>query len=108
MWNVNTGDRLKGVKFEVTAEGGAYDTGADAVAAWLKNPNGAVAAAAAPSTEGEGAEEGVQPSEGGSVLSKWWLWTAVGVVAVGAGVTTGVVLSQPHGPGGFNTALGQP
>ncbi|MCA1828542.1 MAG: tetratricopeptide repeat protein [Myxococcales bacterium] len=24
--------------------------------------------------------------EGGSILTKWWLWTAVGVVAVGAGV----------------------
>ncbi len=114
VWNVNTGDRLKGVNFDVTAEGGAYDTGAEAVSAWISHPGGAVAAAAAKPAPAEGseggeAEEGVQPSEGGSVLTKWWLWTAVGVVVVGAGVTTGaVVASQPHGRGGFNTALGQP
>ena len=104
VWNANTGDRLKGVKFEITSEGGSYDTGAEAVSAWLTHPTAAVAAAG----EEEVTEEGVQPSEGGSVLKKWWFWTAVGAVAVGAGVTTAVVASQPHGRGGFNTALGQP
>lgn len=30
--------------------------------------------------------------EGGSVLGAWWLWTAVGVVAVGAGVTVALLV----------------
>ena len=31
-----------------------------------------------------------------SVATKWWLWTAVGVVAAGAIVGTAVAVSQPH------------
>lgn len=34
---------------------------------------------------------------GGGVLTKWWFWTAVGVVAVGA-VTAVVVVAQPGDP----------
>jgi hypothetical protein len=109
VWNVTSGDRLKGVKLAIDADGTGYDGAADQVQKWIKNPSGAVAAAATPAATG-GEEEGeVQPSEGGGVLNKWWFWTAVGAVAIGAGVTTGVVVaSGSHGPGGFNTALGQP
>lgn len=103
VWNITTGDRLKGVTFNLDADGAGYETGADAVQSWLSRPAAAVSAAV-PVAEAEP----VKPSEGGSVLKKWWFWTAVGAVAVGAGVTTAVVASQPHGPGGFNTALGQP
>jgi hypothetical protein len=34
------------------------------------------------------------PSTGGSVLTRWWFWTAVAAVAAG-GVATAVLLSQP-------------
>lgn len=34
------------------------------------------------------------PSDGGSVLTRWWFWTAVVAVAAG-GVATAVILSQP-------------
>ena len=34
------------------------------------------------------------PSDGGSVLTRWWFWTAVAAVAAG-GVATAVLLSQP-------------
>ncbi|HTU60189.1 MAG TPA: carboxypeptidase-like regulatory domain-containing protein, partial [Polyangiales bacterium] len=34
------------------------------------------------------------PSDGGSVLTRWWFWTAVAAVAAG-GVVTAVLLSQP-------------
>ena len=97
VWNVTTGDRLKGVKFDGTLEGGGYDTAADAVAAWINRP-GPVA--------GAEIEDSAQPSEGGPVFKKWWFWAGVGAVVAG-GVTAGVVAAQPAHTG-FNPALGQP
>lgn len=38
----------------------------------------------------------------GGVTSKWWFWTAIGVVVAGAGVAGAVALSQP-GPRDFVT-----
>jgi tetratricopeptide (TPR) repeat protein len=35
---------------------------------------------------------------GGSVATKWWFWTIIGVVAAGAVVTTAVVLTRDDGP----------
>jgi len=98
VWNVNTGDRLTGVKFDADADGRGYETGAEAVQAFVSRPAPAAVATA---------PKKLQPSEGDGVLKQWWFWTAVGVVAVG-GVTAGVVAAQPRGSGGFNTALGQP
>jgi hypothetical protein len=97
VWNANTGDRLTGVKFDVDGDGRGYETGAEAVQAFISRPGPAVAANA----------KSVQPSGGEPVFKKWWFWTAVGVVAVG-GVTAGVVAAQPRDSGGFNVVLGQP
>jgi hypothetical protein len=47
---------------------------------------------AAPSTRYDGSD--TNPSDGGSVLTRWWFWTAVAAVAAG-GVATAVLLSQP-------------
>jgi hypothetical protein len=33
-----------------------------------------------------------EDEDSGGVLSSWWFWTIVGAVAVGAGVTAGVLL----------------
>lgn len=101
VWNANTNDRLKGLKFDVDPDGLGYQTAAEAVQAYVSRPAPAVAVAAE-------AEPEVQPSAGDPVFKKWWFWTAVGVVAVGGGVTAGVVASRPSGSRGFNTALGQP
>lgn len=40
------------------------------------------------------AQRDSDPSDGGSVLTRWWFWTAVAAVAAG-GVATAVLLSQP-------------
>jgi hypothetical protein len=36
--------------------------------------------------------------EGGSILGKWWFWTAVGVVAAGSGVIAYEATKQPGAP----------
>lgn len=36
-----------------------------------------------------------EPASHHEVYEEWWFWTVIGVVAVGAGVTIGVVASQP-------------
>ena len=98
VWNANTGDRLTGVKFDVDADGRGYETGAEAVQAWIARPSAAIPVA----------QSAVQPSDGDSVFKKWWFWTAVGVVAVG-GITAGAVAAQPpQDSGGFIVVLGQP
>lgn len=102
VWNVNTNDRLKGIAFDVDPDGLGYQTAAEQVQAYVSKP---VAVVMAPQLEEETV---VQPSGGDGVLNKWWFWTAVGVVAVGGGVTAGVVASQPSGSRGFNVVLGQP
>ena len=45
------------------------------------------------------------PSDGGSVLTRWWFWTAVAVVAAG-GVATAVLLSQPPPTAPIDTSEG--
>lgn len=99
VWNVNSGDRLKGVKFDADADGNGYQTGAEAISAWISRPGPVVAV-----TE---KDDSVQLSTSEPVFKKWWFWTAVGVVAVG-GVSAGIVVAQPKGSRGFNPALGNP
>lgn len=101
VWNVNNNDRLKGLQFDVDADGLGYQSAAEAIQAFVSKPSTVVAIA--PREEPD-----VQPSGGAPVFKQWWFWTAVGVVAVGGGVTAGVVASRPSGSRGFNTALGQP
>jgi hypothetical protein len=97
LWNLQTLDRVRGVKFTVDSNGGGYENGADAVLSFVNRPSRVVSAEEVPAP----------PPAGGSILKKWWFWTAIGTIAA-VGVTTAVVASQPHGPGGFNTVLGQP
>jgi tetratricopeptide (TPR) repeat protein len=53
--------------------------------------------AATPSTQAPHPQPVVEESEGG-ILTKWWFWTAVGVVAIGAG-TAAVTLGGNSPPG---------
>lgn len=104
VWNVNTHERLKGLEFDVDPDGLGYQTAAEQVQTFFSKPT-AVAATVAPVAD---EDQPVKPSGGDGVLKQWWFWTAVGVVAVGGGVTAGVVASQPSGSRGFNVVLGQP
>jgi len=52
------------------------------------------AAVKAPPTESEAAQDAPDDS---SVFGRWWFWTAVGVVAVGAGVGTYLLLHKDDG-----------
>jgi hypothetical protein len=54
----------------------------------------AALALAPPPPEGAWPPPPPPPAEEDSVLTAWWLWAAIGVVAVGAGVTVGVVATR--------------
>lgn len=66
--------------------------------------------------EPAGPEPAEEQSEGGGVASKWWFWTIIGAVVVGASVGAGVALAGGGGggetfvsgnqPGGVTYALG--
>jgi hypothetical protein len=57
-------------------------------------PAPAPVTATATTTPSTADERDADPSDGGSVLTRWWFWTAVAAVAAG-GVATAVLLSQP-------------
>jgi hypothetical protein len=62
----------------------------------------AAAPAAAPVVREIIREERAPQGGGGDVTGEWWFWTLIGVAVVGAaaGVTVGVVASQPRSPDG--------
>jgi hypothetical protein len=57
------------------------------------DPSSAKGVASVPS---HAAADAVRDTESGGVLTKWWFWTAVGVVLVGATVGTVVVVNRPE------------
>jgi hypothetical protein len=51
-------------------------------------------------TAGERKDVTLEPQKNGPITSKWWFWTGVGVVVVGAAVTTAALLiEKPHSSG---------
>jgi hypothetical protein len=63
----------------------------------MTTPRPGAPPAATPGTQAPRPQPVVQESEGG-ILTKWWFWTAVGVVAIGAG-TAMVTLGGNSPPG---------
>lgn len=95
VWDVDTGNRVAGLSI---GEDGLADS-ARQISDFIANP----APAAVASTKST-----VEPGADGPVYTKWWFWTAVGVVAVGAAATTaGVAAANPPNRG-FNVVLGTP
>ncbi len=95
VWDVETGNRLAGLS--ISAE--EVNASAKQISAFIANP--------APAAMAD-AKDTVEPGEGGPVYTKWWFWTAVGVVAVGAAATTAGVAAANAPPRGFNVVLGTP
>lgn len=80
VWDVVTGNRLKGIHVE--PGGGEYDDAARAVRDWLNNPSPADVGANLTATR---------------LVKKWWFWTAI----AGAAAVTGVVVyaaTRPKAP----------
>lgn len=104
VWDVETKARLKDVALPTD---GNFGPVVDKVKAFLANPS--------PVTMAKNTNADVtataEPASGDSVFTKWWFWTAVGVVVVG-GAATGIGIaasqSQPAPPAqqpGFNPVL---
>jgi hypothetical protein len=94
VWDVETKARLKDVALPTD---GNFGPVVDKVKAFLANPSPvAVAKSANPEITAT-----AEPASGDSVFSKWWFWTAVGVVVVGgasAGIGVAASQSQPAAP----------
>jgi hypothetical protein len=94
VWDVETKARLKDVALPTD---GNFGPVVDKVKAFLANPSPvAVAKSANPEITATS-----EPASGDSVFSKWWFWTAVGVVVVGgasAGIGVAASQSQPAAP----------
>lgn len=95
VWDSETGNRLAGLSLSSEE----LSTTAKKIERFIAKPGAAVAAV---ETHDE------EPSAGGPVYQKWWFWTAVGVVAVGAGTAVGVAAANNSGPRPFNVVLGTP
>lgn len=100
VWDVESGNRLTGLSMS----GEELGATASKINGFVTKPL-AVAAAAAAEPEVRAAAE---PSAGGPVYTKWWFWTAVGVVAVGGATAAGVAAANNSGPRPFNVVLGIP
>lgn len=103
VWDVETKARLKDVALPTD---GNFGPVVDKVKAFLANPSPVAVKSATPEVTAS-----AEPASGDSVFSKWWFWTAVGVVVVG-GAATGIGIaasqSQPAAPAqqpGFNPVL---
>lgn len=103
VWDVETKARLKDVALPTD---GNFGPVVDKVKAFLANPSPVAVKSATPEVTAT-----AEPASGDSVFSKWWFWTAVGVVVVG-GAATGIGIaasqSQPAAPAqqpGFNPVL---
>ncbi|MGV3625163.1 MAG: PEGA domain-containing protein [Archangium sp.] len=96
VWDVETGNRVSGLSLSD-----------EELAASAKQINEFIASPA-PAAVADVKSGGEEPSAGGPVYTKWWFWTAVGVVAVGAAATAGGVAAANSRPAGFNVVLGTP
>ena len=99
VWDVESGNRLSGLS--LSAE--ELSTSAKKISSFMAKPGSAAVAAAVVDAPGE------EPGASGPVYTKWWFWTAVGVVAVG-GAATAAGVAAANNPSGraFNVVLGIP
>lgn len=95
VWDVETGNRLAGLSLSSEELGGT----ASKINDFIAKPAPAAIA---------DAKDTAEPASGDPVYTKWWFWTAVGVVAVGAAATAGGVAAANSRPPGFNVVLGTP
>jgi hypothetical protein len=100
VWDVESGNRLTGLS--LSAE--ELSTTGKKIAGFIAKPGAAAVAAAEP---GDGSSV-TASGEGGPLYTKWWFWTAVGVVAVGGATAAGVAAANNSGPKPFNVVLGTP
>ncbi len=81
VWDVQTGDRLREVKFDADEFG--IDKAVETITLWISRPVAEVVVEA-------------KPGEGAGVLKKPWLWVAVGAVVAGTAVGVGVAVAGQH------------
>lgn len=98
VWDVESGNRLTGLSMSSEE----LATTAKKIGGFIAKP-GAVAVA-----DAEVSSSGEEPSAGGPVYTKWWFWTAVGVVAVGAATGVGVAAANSNNRPAYNVVLGFP
>jgi hypothetical protein len=98
VWDVESGNRVNGLS--VSSE--ELSTTAQKIGGFIAKPGPALAVADV------GVSSSGEPAAGGPVYTKWWFWTAVGVVAVGAGVGIGAAAANNSGPAPYNVVLGLP
>jgi hypothetical protein len=102
VWDVDTGNRLAGLSMSSEE----LSVTAKKISDFIAKPGSAAVASA---KKGGGDTPGVEePGAMGPVYKQWWFWTAVGVVAVGAGTAVGVAAANNSGPKPFNVVLGLP
>ncbi|MFT3707205.1 MAG: PEGA domain-containing protein [Archangium sp.] len=99
VWDLDTGNRLAGLSMSSEE----LSVTAKKISDFIAKPGSAAIASAKGDTPG--VEE---PGAMGPVYKQWWFWTAVGVVAVGAGTAVGVAAANNSGPRPFNVVLGLP
>lgn len=105
VWDVESGNRVAGLS--MSAE--ELSVTAKKISDFMAKPGSAAVASASSSGDGEEPVAGVtEPGAMGPVYKQWWFWTAVGVVAVGAGTAVGVAAANNSGPRPFNVVLGIP
>lgn len=100
VWDVESGNRLNGLSLSSEE----LSTTGKKIAGFIAKPGSAAVAAAEP---GDG-NSVTAAGEGGPIYTKWWFWTAVGVVAVGGATAIGVAAANNSGPRPFNVVLGTP
>ena len=99
VWDVESGNRLSGLS--LSAE--ELATSAKKISGFMAKPGSAAVAAAVIEDSPQ------EPGASGPVYTKWWFWTAVGVVAVGGAATAaGVAASNNPNGRAFNVVLGIP
>ncbi len=90
VWDVETGNRITGLSLE----GDALTGSAKQIAQFIANPRPAEVAGAGAAGDGE------------PIYTKWWFWTAVGVVVAGGAAAAGIAVAESPRP--FNIVLGAP
>lgn len=104
VWDVETGNRVAGLSLsseELSVTG-------KKIADFIAKPGNAAVASARKSGGDDTPGVSEEPGAMGPVYKQWWFWTAVGVVAVGAGTAVGVAAANNSGPRPFNVVLGLP
>ncbi|MBK7860033.1 MAG: PEGA domain-containing protein [Archangiaceae bacterium] len=90
VWDVETGDRLREVKFDVDEFG--LDGAAETITRWLQRPEALMVVEARPSAFSE-------------LVKKPWVWAVVGVVVVGGAVSAGYLATDRRHRPDFITGI---